>query len=103
MAHVLLGHLGSDQVDWWPSRGHLDGRAVEIEAEAVAYIVTRHLGLEGTSHAYVSHYFGSSDTVPKSVSFHMIAKVAGKIENMALGLLPEPRTRAKRAAAPRDG
>ena len=47
MAHILLGHLGSDKDHWWPSRSHLGRHSIEIEAEATAYIVTRHLGLKG--------------------------------------------------------
>jgi hypothetical protein len=41
-------------VVWWPSRLNLDRR--EIEAESVAYIVTNHLGLKGSSAAYVSRH-----------------------------------------------
>ena len=47
LAHVYLGHLGGDQDGWWPSRGDLARRAMEVEAEAVAYIVSRRAGLKG--------------------------------------------------------
>ena len=96
MAHILLGHLGCNEDGWWPSRSHLDRRTVEIEAEATAYVVTRHLGLVGTSHAYISRYLKDGAEVPGSVSFHMIAKVAGRIENMALGIQRAPRTKGTR-------
>jgi hypothetical protein len=36
LAHIFLGHLGSDQDRWWPSRQNLNHQSVEIEAEAVA-------------------------------------------------------------------
>jgi hypothetical protein len=97
MAHILLGHLGSDKDNWWPSRSHLGRAPIEIEAEATAYIVTRHLGLEGASAAYVSRYLGHQAEVPKGVSFDMIAKVAGQIEKMAVNLHPAPLTKAERA------
>jgi len=97
MAHILLGHLGSDEDHWWPSRSHLGRATIEIEAEATAYVVTRHLGLEGTSAAYVSRYINDREEVPGGVSFHMIAKVAGRIEKMARSLQPVPRTRAELA------
>ena len=65
LAHIFLGHLGSDRDRWWPARSHLGRRAVEIEAEATAYIVTRHLGLEGTSAEYLSSYVDDGGGIPK--------------------------------------
>jgi len=97
MAHILLGHLGSDEDCWWPSRSHLGRAPIEIEAEATAYIVTQHLALEGASAAYISRYLNDGAQIPKGVSFDMIAKVAGRIERMALKLEPTPRTKAERA------
>lgn len=44
LAHVFLGHLGTDIDHWWPSRSSLDHSTIEIEAEAVAYIITNRLG-----------------------------------------------------------
>lgn len=96
MAHILLGHLGSDEDGWWPARSHLGRSAVEVEAEATAYVVTRHLGLEGTSAAYVSRHLRPNAEVPNGVSFDMIAKVAGRIERMATLLQSAPLTRAER-------
>ena len=94
MAHILLGHLGSDEDGWWPARSHL-GRSA-VEAEATAYVVTRHLGLEGTSAAYVSRHLRPNAEVLNGVSFDMIAKVAGRIERMATLLQSAPLTRAER-------
>jgi hypothetical protein len=82
LAHIYLGHLGPDREHWWPSRTDLDLRTIEIEAEATAFIVTTHLGLEGASSAYVSRYLGNK-TLPASVSLDQVAKVAGRIEQMA--------------------
>jgi hypothetical protein len=96
MAHILLGHLGSDEDHWWPSRSHLGRGPIEVEAEATAYIVTRQLGLDGASAAYVSRYLGKQAEVPKRVSFDMIAKVAGQVKDMALRLQPVPLTKAER-------
>lgn len=94
IAHILLGHLGSDRDKWWPARSHLGRRTVEIEAEATAYIVTRHLGLEGTSAEYLSSYVDAGGRIPNNVSCDRIAKVARKIEQMALGPRPAPRPRS---------
>ena len=97
MAHIFLGHLGSDTDGWWPARSHLGRRAIEIEAETTAYIVTRRLGLEGTSAAYISRHLDLDGTVPSGVSFDTIAKVAGKIERMATGLAKRPTPKVERA------
>ncbi len=82
LAHIYLGHLGSDHDYWWPSRINLDRRTVEIEAEAVAYLVTSRLGLHGASASYVSRHLAGGD-IPNSVSLDLIAKVASRIEEMA--------------------
>ncbi len=89
LAHIYLGHLGTDGDYWWPSRRNLDHTTVEVEAESVAYLVTTRLGLSGASAAYVSHYVGEAGIPPK-VSLDLIAKVAGRIEDMAKHKL-EPR------------
>ena len=56
LAHIFLGHLGSDKDRWWPSRQNLNHASVEVEAEAVAYTVTQRLGLKGNSSAYLSSH-----------------------------------------------
>jgi len=48
LAHIFLGHLGSDQDRWWTYRLNLNHDSVEIEAEAVAFTVTQRLGLKGS-------------------------------------------------------
>jgi hypothetical protein len=82
LAHIYLGHLGSDADYWWPSRINLDRHTVEVEAEAVAYLVTSRLGLQGASASYVSRHLPSGN-VPESMSLDLIAKVASRIEDMA--------------------
>jgi hypothetical protein len=91
LAHIFLGHLGGDRDLWWPSRFNLDHRSMEIEAEATAFIITQQLDLHGSSPAYVSAYLKDSDTLPIGVSIDNIAKVSGKIAQMAKGLMPEPK------------
>jgi len=81
---------GQDEVNWtvW---------AVEIEAEAVAFIVTTRVGLTGPSAAYVSSYLKAEDHLPPSVSLDLVAKVASRIEEMRRRRLPwrGPRRTAK--------
>jgi len=82
LAHIYLGHLGSDSDYWWPSRINLDRNAVELEAEAVSYLVTSRLGLRGESASYISRFLPDGN-IPRSVSLDLIAKVASRIEEMA--------------------
>jgi hypothetical protein len=86
LAHIYLGHLGTDRDHWWPSRTDLDGRALEIEAESTAFIVTSRLGLVGSSTAYVSSYLDGRP-LPSSVSLDQVAKVASRIGQMSQGRL----------------
>lgn len=96
LAHVLLGHLGSDRDLWWPSRCNLTRRTVEIEAEAVAHVVLTRLGLHGSSAAYVSRHLGVSE-LPESVSIDLIAKVAGQVEAMVREKLPPKKAKPMKA------
>ena len=92
LAHIYLGHLGCDQDGWWPSRADLNHRAMEVEAEATAYITARRAELTGSSPEYVSRYL-NNDKVLKSVSVDLIAKVAKRLEEMANRRMPQRRTR----------
>jgi hypothetical protein len=100
LGHILLGHTGGDDDHWWPSRLGLGKNAVEVEAEAVAHIVATRFGLRGGSAAYLSGYV-KDEAVPGAVSLDNIAKVAGRIEQMAQGLLPAPRPRPRTRRARR--
>jgi hypothetical protein len=101
LAHVYLGHLRGDTDGWWPSRGELDRRVMEVEAEAVAYIVSRLAGLMGSSAKYVSAYTIDS-FVLGAISIDTIAKTAGRLDQMGKRILPkrkskvEPRKRSNR-------
>jgi hypothetical protein len=94
LAHIYLGHLGSDGDKWWPSRLGLNRHQREIEAESVAYIVCRRIGLVSPSAEYLVGHILDPDDVTK-VSIHMIAKVAGRIERMGQTVLPKRKPKAK--------
>ena len=98
LAHIYSGHLGSDRDHWWPSRVSLGHHAIEIEAEAAAYMVTAHIGLEGASMSYISRHLKEGQP-PKAVSLDMIAKVVGRIERMTRDTLPGRRTRPAEGTA----
>ena len=92
LAHILLGHLGSDWDRWWPARANLGTKPMEIEAEAVAFIVTQRFGLKGSSAEYVSRHLDGGE-IPEGVSLDLIAKTAGLLERMARETMPAPKPR----------
>ena len=94
LAHIYLGHLGGDKDGWWPSRGDLARRAMEVEAESVAYIVSRRAGLTGASPRYVSRYLDSDATL-RTISLDLIAKVAGRLQGMGTSTLGKRRLRQR--------
>lgn len=100
LAHIYLGHLGSDKDYWWPSRPQLDHRTMEIEAESVAFLVTSRAGLSGASASYVSGHL-KDEEFPKSVSLDQVARVASRIEEMGKRKMQErpPRRNRKQAEA----
>lgn len=92
LAHIMLGHLGSDWDRWWPARANLGTKTMEIEAEAVAFIVTQRFGLKGSSAEYVSRHLDGSE-IPEGVSLDLITKTAGLLERMARETIPPPKPR----------
>ena len=104
IAHILLGHLGSDWDRWWPARANLSRKTMEIEAEAVAFIVTQRFGLKGSSAEYVSRHLDGGE-IPEGVSLELMAKTAGLLERMACQQCPLPspaRFRRRRRAVGKE-
>jgi hypothetical protein len=87
LAHIYLGHLGTDKDIWWPCRTNLTHQTVEIEAESVSAIVCTRAGLTTTAPAYLAMHL-TEGKVPSSVSLELIVKVAGKLEEMGKRRLP---------------
>lgn len=86
LAHLFLGHLGASREVNWPYRLTLSNPVAEIEAEATAHIVCRRAGLSTRSAEYLSNYFNGENDL-SSVSFDLICRVAGRIEEMGRKLL----------------
>lgn len=88
IAHIYLGHLGTDSDEWWSDRRKLNDRVKEIEAESVSYLVCGRFGLKTKSDEYISqHLFDEKDL--QSVSIETIMKIAAQIEKMGRQRLPE--------------
>ena len=81
LAHLYLGHLGSDG-----GRRVTDRRATprdlrEVEAETAAYLVARRNGLEPRSQSYLVGYQGAFDRL----NLHAIMRAANAVET-AMGI-----------------
>jgi hypothetical protein len=92
LAHILLGHLGSDRDNWWPCRMNLPLSTIELEAETVSYIVSVRRGLETRSAAYLATHDRDGKAI-KHASLDLIMKVAARISEMGDGLRPERETK----------
>lgn len=87
LAHLYCGHLGTPNDEWWPSRTGLSHVEVEFEAESVAYILCKRLGIKTTSDMYLSSFLESQRDVP-NISLERMLKAAGLIEQMGKRRLP---------------
>jgi hypothetical protein len=87
LAHIYLGHLGSDSEGSWPARLGLNRRQRELEAEAVAYMVCRRAGLATSSADYLAGYLSRTADLA-GISVDMVTKVTGRIERMGRELIP---------------
>src|SRR5690606_25322576 len=97
LGHLFLGHLGADPKLRIPDRSAPDTRVMELEAEAVAYIVSARNGVAAASESYLSA-FVESDTTVDDLDLYQIMRAAGHVETV-LGLNdPEPSNRGKSGA-----
>jgi hypothetical protein len=87
LAHIYLGHLGTDKDAWWPFRLNLPFAVTELEAEAVAHIVCRRAGLRTHSAEYLSS-FVEEEAALESISLDLVSRTAARIEDMGRRLLP---------------
>jgi len=79
LGHIYCGHLGAHPEGFWPDRsGTLNKAQREMEAEAVAYLVCKRLGLETQSADYLK-----GDVTPQNllaVSKRLIIEATNRIE-----------------------
>lgn len=95
LGHIFLGHLGTDEDQWWPCRINLTHSSVEIEAECVSFVVCERLGIKTSSEKYLATYL-KNKSIPESVSLDLIVKVASKLEKMSIELLPVKKSKLEK-------
>lgn len=86
LAHLFLGHLGSDKHLGIPDRPRPDLQILELEAESVAYIVCWRHDIRPRSETYLAH-FVEYDMSAKDLDLYQIMRAAGQVESI-LGLAP---------------
>jgi len=101
LGHLFLGHLGRDKNLEVPNRKYVERKEREIEAEAVAYIVSARNGIESKSEKYLSG-FVRDDTAVEKLNLHQITRAAGAVEK-TLGLVYKASYTIPKNPYPRDG
>jgi hypothetical protein len=84
LAHLFLGHLGSDKFLTVSDRHHIEHVTRELEAESVCYIVCYRNGVKPNSEAYLSEFVNDTTSI-KTMDSYALLKSAGQIETL-LGL-----------------
>ena len=83
LAHLFLGHLGSDPMLTIPERVSSESQK-ELEAESVAFLVAARNRVCSKSEAYLSNYAREYPTID-SVDVYQVIRAAGQVETL-LGL-----------------
>lgn len=93
LAHLFLGHLGSDKALNIPQRPRPDHAQEELEAESVAYLVAARNGIESKSQTYLSNFVKQNTTVA-FLDLYQVMRAAGQVESV-LGLSSHTRYEKK--------
>ena len=81
LAHLFLGHLGSDSAFKVVSRINLNHAQRELEAESVAYLVCERNGVKSKSETYLSRFVDQNTTVD-GVDLYRVMRAAGQVETL---------------------
>jgi len=89
LAHVFCGHLGFCEDGFWSDPRYTTKATRELEAEAVAHLVTDRLNLDIGSVQYLAGYLSDDKPLP-NYSLDIVLKAVGKIEEMLRGTFRIP-------------
>jgi hypothetical protein len=78
LGQIYCGHQGNDNKGRWPNRSQLSTANKELEAEAVAWLVSERLGIKTHAEAYLSSYIGKADL--SQISMYAIFEAANRVE-----------------------
>ena len=78
LAHVYCGHLGADAKGRWPDRSQLQHAEMELEAEAVAWLVCTRTGINTRSREYLGS-LATPENIQR-VSTYTVFDAANRVE-----------------------
>ena len=81
LAHIYLGHFGSDKRLHVPERRQIYDKLQEIEAESVSYVVCARQGVESKAEGYLASHM-DKDTSVKDIDVYQVMRTAGQIEQL---------------------
>ena len=84
LGHIYCGHLGRDLKGRWPDRrkAFQSFKAMELEAEAVAWLVCQRNGITTRSKEYLKDLIDDADL--KSVSMYSVYEAANRVESRTI-------------------
>jgi hypothetical protein len=82
LGHIYCGHVGEDSLGRWPNRSHIDKQVMELEAEAVAWLVCQRNGVLTRSRDYLASLIHQSDL--SMVSMYSVFEAANRVESRTL-------------------
>jgi len=78
LGHIYCGHLGGDTKGRWPAR-RLSCEAMELEAEAVAWLVCQRAGITTRSKEYLNSLIDEASL--QRISMYTIYEAANRVES----------------------
>ena len=78
LGHIFCGHCGASPTGSWASRTDLPREVVELEAEAVSYLVCTRRGIKSDAADYLNRHIKSAPM--DKVSMHAIYTAANRVE-----------------------
>lgn len=91
IGHIFCGHLGISRDGWWQDGRNRELVQREIEAESVAYLVCRRIGLSVNSDKYLSGYNAKEDKEMPFFSLNAVLLATAYIEEMGKGMWKKPK------------
>lgn len=94
LGHILCGHLGIDSNAWWSERQGLVVSSEAIEAESVAFLICRRIGLTIQADTYLVDYISSDQELP-IFSLNAVLQATHYIEAMGKSRWSKPKKRSR--------
>jgi hypothetical protein len=94
LGHIFCGHLGIDRHAWWPERKDLDIMKETLEAESVAFLVCRRIGLAEGSEKYLTKIMEKSQE-KSFLSLNAVLQAVNYAEKTGKGPWQRPKKQSR--------